>query len=139
MADYWDTQADWLAWLKDQWDTGWVLNGSSKLNTDQAFDEWNYGDKDWAFNLLCYAVYDIQSALSQFTNQGDPVWYPHCLLNYIETWCTLNMDTLLNVMLTAEFEQLTQFVGISDAYRVAIWDQPFNAQFYAALAEGFRR
>lgn len=51
---------------------------------------------------------------------------------------TLDFDTLLNVMLTPDISQLTQFVGIEDAYRSAIWDQPFNAQFYAALAQGFR-
>lgn len=51
----------------------------------------------------------------------------------------LDMATLLNTMLAAEFEELTKFIGIEDAYRAAIWDQPFNAQFYAALAQGFRQ
>jgi hypothetical protein len=51
---------------------------------------------------------------------------------------TLTMGDLLNTMLGAQFDELKQFVGIEDAYRSAIWDQPFNAQFYAALAAGFR-
>jgi len=50
----------------------------------------------------------------------------------------LDMDTLLTAMISATYEQLQSFIGIEDAYRSAIWDQPFNAQFYAALANGFR-
>lgn len=51
---------------------------------------------------------------------------------------SITMADILNAMLQAEYDELTQFVGIEDAYRSAIWDQPFNAEFYAALARGFR-
>jgi hypothetical protein len=47
------------------------------------------------------------------------------------------MDAILNAMLQADNDQLTTFIGIEDAYRSAIWAQPFNAEFYAALARGF--
>jgi hypothetical protein len=50
----------------------------------------------------------------------------------------VDMDAILNAMLTADISQLTMFVGIADAYRSAIWDQPFNAEMYAAIAAGFR-
>jgi hypothetical protein len=52
---------------------------------------------------------------------------------------TLDMDAILNAMLAADFDQLTNFVGIEDAYRVAVWNAPFNAEFYAALARGFQK
>ena len=51
---------------------------------------------------------------------------------------SITMADILTAMLTAEYDQLQQFIGIEDAYRSAIWDQPFNAAFYAALANGFR-
>jgi hypothetical protein len=47
------------------------------------------------------------------------------------------MDDILNAMLGATFAQLQQFIGIEDAYRVALWNAPFNADFYAALARDF--
>jgi hypothetical protein len=50
----------------------------------------------------------------------------------------VDMDAILSAMITADYDQLQKFIGIEDAYRSAIWDQPFNAQFYAALAQGFR-
>ncbi|GAI82901.1 unnamed protein product, partial [marine sediment metagenome] len=49
----------------------------------------------------------------------------------------VDMDAILNAMLVADFDQLQKFIGIVDAYRVAIWNAPFNANFYAALARGF--
>lgn len=49
------------------------------------------------------------------------------------------MDDILNAMLAATFDQLTSFMGITQAYKVAVWDAPFNEEYYAALARGFRQ
>ena len=51
----------------------------------------------------------------------------------------INMDAILNAMLVSSFEQLQKFIGIEDAYRVALWNAPFNAEFYGALARGFQK
>jgi len=50
----------------------------------------------------------------------------------------LTMDDILTEMLSATPTQLTKWVGITDAYKVAVWDAPFNAEYYAALARGFK-
>lgn len=59
-------------------------------------------------------------------------------INEIEAGPGVSMASILNAMLLATKDELTQFIGIVDAYRSAVWDQPFNAEFYAALAQGFR-
>jgi len=51
----------------------------------------------------------------------------------------VDMDAILNAMLVSSFDQLQKFIGIVDAYRVALWNAPFNADFYAALARGFQK
>lgn len=51
----------------------------------------------------------------------------------------VDMDAIINAMLSASFDQLQHFIGIEDAYRVALWNAPFNAEFYAALARGFQK
>lgn len=51
----------------------------------------------------------------------------------------VDMDAILTAMITAEYEQLQSFIGIVDAYRVALWDEWFNTEYYAALARGFKR
>lgn len=51
----------------------------------------------------------------------------------------VTMDAILTAMISAEFTELRAFIGIEDAYRVALWNEPFNAEYYAALARGFSR
>lgn len=50
---------------------------------------------------------------------------------------TVDMDAILVAMLAAEPDEVTYFIGLVDAYRAALWEQPFNAEFYAGLARGF--
>lgn len=49
----------------------------------------------------------------------------------------VDMSAILAAMLTATQPELMSFVGITDAYRQSIWNQPFNQEYYAALARGF--
>lgn len=51
----------------------------------------------------------------------------------------VTMPAILSAMVTAEYEELQQFIGIVDAYRVALWNEWFNVEYYAALARGFKR
>lgn len=50
---------------------------------------------------------------------------------------SVTMDAILTAMLSASFENLTEFMGILEAYKMAVWNAPFNAEYYAALARGF--
>lgn len=138
MADYWDTIDGWIAWMKDQYDTGSVLLGTSRSETDEAFDEWFYGDPDWGFAMLCYAMYDLQSSMSAFLNIEDGWGDVHPFQEFVYQYCVTNMENILKAMLQAEFTELKQFVGIVDAYRATIWDQPFEAQYYADLVRMWR-
>jgi len=52
---------------------------------------------------------------------------------------TTTMASILNAMLAAKFDELEKFIGIEDAYRCALWEAPFNVDFYAALARGFKK
>jgi len=49
----------------------------------------------------------------------------------------VNMAAILTAMLAATPEEIQQFIGIVDAFRVSIWNRPYNEDFYAALARGF--
>lgn len=77
--------------------------------------------------------------LLQRDTANNPIFASLWLWKYLhDNAGTPSMDDILTAMLTATYDQLTKFIGIEDAYRSAIWDQPFNAEFYAALANGFR-
>jgi len=49
----------------------------------------------------------------------------------------VDMPSILTAMLAAKPDEIEQFIGIVDAYRVSIWNRPYNEEFYAALARGF--
>jgi len=70
-----------------------------------------------------YYLYDILLKIYQYWPSGG----------------TVDMDAILNAMLAAKFDQLQKFIGIEQAYMAAIWNAPFNADFYAALARGWRQ
>lgn len=98
-----------------------------------------------AGNALSQAMYSFHACHTWLMSQTNDNYYYYEKLAM--SWLNLNvtppvpfdMSALLGAMLTATFDQLTMFVGIEDAYRSAIWDSPFNAEFYAALARGFRQ
>jgi len=50
----------------------------------------------------------------------------------------VTMGDILAEMQSASFEELKQFMGITQAYKVAVWDAPFNEEYYAAMARGFK-
>ena len=49
----------------------------------------------------------------------------------------VTMNSILSAMITANDEDIEYFIGLVDAYRQAIWNKPFNYEFFAALARGF--
>ncbi len=49
----------------------------------------------------------------------------------------IDMASILTAMLAATPEEIQSFIGIVDAFKVSIWNRPYNEDFYAALARGF--
>lgn len=49
------------------------------------------------------------------------------------------MQQIINAMFLANKTQVTSFVGLMDAYRQSIWNMPFNAEMWAAVARGFQQ
>ena len=49
----------------------------------------------------------------------------------------VDMASILTALLAATPDEIAQFIGIVDAFRVSIWNRPYNEEFYAALARGF--
>ncbi len=95
------------------------------------------------FGYLCGAVYQILDCINYIAHIRRDDYQQSPLYESIYWGAQGNgnggvtMDAILTAMITAEFSQLQKFVGIEDAYRVALWNEPFNAEFYSALARGF--
>jgi len=92
------------------------------------------------------AIYDMLLAMSDMVSMGEawggwnpygyegPIWWylENCVSGY-----TLTMSDLLSVMLSASTDEYRYFIGLVDAYRVGLWNKPFNSEYFAALARGF--
>lgn len=112
----------------------------------------NAGDHISA-NEWALANADIHNATASFGSMAAYLmranWYTESFVAQIreslywvdDNWPSngVTMDAILTAMLSASNEQLTAWMGITDAYKCAVWDAPFNAEYYAALARGFKQ
>jgi hypothetical protein len=124
-----------------QWNPTVFLTATNTSNGDCTLwanvgtfdDDWTDSQYWWAQRLVTY--YNV-------------MWNNACAIRLLIAKCNslqdqidaggaTDMDAILSAMVTAKFEQLQEFVGIEDAYRVALWNAPFNVEYYAALARGF--
>lgn len=49
----------------------------------------------------------------------------------------IDMQDIINAMLVANPDQVKFFIGIVDAYKQSVWNQPFDKELFAALGRGF--
>jgi len=98
------------------------------------------------FYHLYGAIQQVQLFLTQLTDRTWPDWQGSGLfecLYWLDQEHTeagayeLTMDDILSVMLSATDDEYKKFIGIVDAYRIGLWNKPFNSDFYAALGRGF--
>lgn len=105
------------------------------------------GVQDWVnAKIQLHSAADDFGYFNRYLLQDD-VFYKGLLRDWKDAFEWINnnwpsngevtMDAILTAMITSDFDELQKFIGLVDAYRVAIWNAPFNADFYAALARGF--
>ena len=120
----------------DSWyDTGHVYEQWLLSHSVSTFNQ-TYRDNIIGFVGAVDAM--LQSLIHCNPGYTTPLRIPYYLRNCVGGG-SVDMDAILNAMLVSSFDQLQKFIGIEDAYRVALWNAPFNADFYAALARGFQQ
>lgn len=108
-------------------------------NNQQALAHWNLFEDHEALGHLISANSQTNAAVSMLIGNFDDFWPDYAIAWWMENCAGgANMDDILTAMLSATHEELTKFMGITQAYKVAVWDTPFNEEFYAALARGFK-
>jgi len=106
---------------------------------------YDYGDESKALDYLIDSVNSIASFMSYsltYSCGGATKFYLMRALKQLPDYTgepsgLSTMGGLLSLMLSAEPSEILYFIGIVDAYRQSVWNQPFNQEFYAALARGF--
>lgn len=119
----------------------WWVNSNIRLNF--ATDERLAGDALESLKWTISAIWDTNDAIKYL---ADFFTTDYLQSDFMECFYWANkdveapefdMDTLLSTMVSADNDQLKYFIGIVDAYRQSIWNKPFNAEFFAAIARGF--
>lgn len=142
MGDSYDTL---IAQLQTDYDLANQAFSNTVFYRSTASTKWDTGDDHGAIGdiLTCLSeVINYQAGIMSFGYWGWPD-YGYSLIDALHRSraCPFDggvtMDAILSAMITADFDELQKFTGLVDAYRVALWNEPFNADFYAALARGF--
>lgn len=126
-----------------------TANTNFQTYRNDAQSYYNIGNDHAALGSLLTACSYAWQALNFIIGYTGTTWPYYAIANVLirgfeqtyefTTQLPLCMAQLINAMLPAKFDELQYFIGIEDAYRMALWNAPFNANFYAALARGFMR
>jgi len=142
----------WLNYFyTENWDAARGQFAGMDAHVSSARTEWNAGNDHNAIGQVIDALDHVVAGKNKLF---DTYQYPFPRYRIIRLFqmlddrldaleaappVTVDMDAIINAMLVATFDELQKFIGIEDAYRVALWNAPFNAEFYAALARGFQK
>jgi hypothetical protein len=132
----------WVSYLDIFYSSANMALVEARFHQTEAVGYNETGDVYMAIGSLCESVYWANGAIQYLCSPFWETMYDYCVPTVVrwmdENWAAApDMDDIVNAMLKAEYSQLQQFIGIEDAYRVALWNKPFNSEFYAALARGF--
>jgi len=140
-----------IAELESKYQTAEGYTSAARGYLQHAQAHWDINQDHEAIDALIDAVFENNQALEKILCQGFYGWpgTGHALTDALDRdkacpFITeappseVTMDDVLSAMITSDFDQLQKFIGLVDAYRVALWHEPFNIEFYAALARGFR-
>ena len=110
-------------------------------------DAWNWFGVGNDHKALEEIIKCCQDLITTFTALiGDDMGYaPYAVLPYfcrfhtIESAGEVTMRAILDEMFSASNEELLQFIALVDAYRQSLWNKPFDAEYWAAVARGFEK
>jgi len=129
LEDFWESANGWKHWVPIY---------ISNANSEASGEAW-----EWAIRYTTTAIYWLSSIVfagfDMYASQNNvshflaSIWFAGAAAEPTE----ITMDAILSAMITADISQIEYFVGFVDAYRMALWNEPFNAEFYAGLARGF--
>lgn len=137
--------SDLIALVKTEYNAAYGTGSSVGYRLRTTAEQLEWENFDEAANQIYMAgtfMYAFtEDILTRYTHQNYRLTR---VLEWIEdNWPTagdpyeLTMSSIIIAMYGANRQEYTDFVGIEDAYRQALWNQPFNKAYFAELARGF--
>jgi len=141
----------WLEYYRDKikldYNSGYGSGCGVGLKLRSAGTQLQQGNPVNAGEMLYEAgtrMYDFaEECLTRWSHQRYYVidWLDECneIIDGMGEAPALTMRAILDEMFTASNEELMQFVALVDAYRQSLWNKPFDANYWAAVARGFEQ
>jgi len=115
----------------------WAIADNANART-----HWNLGEDHEAIYDLYLAGEDLSSALLYLTYKYDPYYtdmpIPHFLEFHTIEKAEVTMLSILSAMSIATPDELMAFIAVTDAYRSALWDRPYNSEYYSTFVRFFK-
>ncbi|GAI62812.1 unnamed protein product [marine sediment metagenome] len=143
MSHKYDNFDDAYYYLAERYEYAKENNDWANTNQRDAYDGASDPVDKLHFGYLCGAVYNLYVCLNELADFAEATYDQSHLYESIYWGAKGNgangvtMSAILSAMIAADFDDFQAFVGIVDGYRAALWNKPFNAEYYAALARGF--
>lgn len=103
-----------------------------------AEDHWDLGQDHLAIEDIILALRDIRYSAVSSTYPWSPYNTTGAIHYFLDNCINgVDMSAILSAMLTADPDEIQQFIGITDAFMQSIWNRPYNREFFAALGRGF--
>jgi len=116
----------------------WVERNSYDIGITDALTFGYSEDGYWGLVLAVSNIKNMLDIVLGFYDATNILGFDIYAAIYYAKSGGVDMASILTAMLGADFTQLKQFIGIEDAYRATIFDQPFDAEYYAKLVRTWR-
>jgi len=120
-----------------------VFQGSSDIYTGGYYLKYAANQSTWANarSYLTQAGNALESAYDHFSIGDSSIQYS---LYYALYWINNNwgvgitMLDLIAQMSIATPDEIMTFICLEDAYRAALWDRPYNPEYFATMVRAFK-
>jgi len=138
------TRADHLARLESRFDYADYHLGRADELIELAYLWLFNGDDSVALNYSIQSTAHLVAVMEYLMDKNYPWGQEYSIVNFLDLKTAggeeyeLTMEKLLATMMTADSDDVWVFMGTLDAYKHAIWDVPYDQQFFANLSRMFK-
>ena len=132
-----------LTYLKQFYTAALSYSNTALTQQINAWHHWEDNEDHLAIQDLCYSLSNLIASVQMIIGKFTPFYPEYGVIHFLEHHTVENgvvdMDAILTAMMDAKVGQYTHFIGMVDAYRTNLWNEPFLIEYYAELVRHFTR
>ena len=140
MAYPFDTYDDTFGQMSTNFVAGQSEDDTALFEASNALVDWMMGDDHAALGEVINSATAISRSVGIFFG-FDPIAPPgfeFLSLYYWDHWCRVNMANMIRAKFEAEYQEITDWVGLEWSFQQILWDQPFFPDKYTEIINRVR-